>query len=210
MAEEKEDPRETPWHPRHAQHIRGHKQARDTISAAFASGKAHHAWLFAGPRGVGKSTLAYALARGILSGLPPAEYFAHEPVGQHAKWIAAKAHPDLKVLERRWDDKKLKTEIVVDGARELGAFLSLTSGGGTWRIVIVDAGVIELKRTIERGFEPTRLCPAAGCSDLERTADNQYQSRRQHCDRCGKSREDQLNRRGPHEPSDRHNLGCGI
>ncbi|MFN0194627.1 MAG: DNA polymerase III subunit delta' [Aestuariivirga sp.] len=139
MAEEKEDPRETPWHPRHAQHIRGHKQARDTISAAFASGKAHHAWLFAGPRGVGKATLAYALARGILSGLPPAEYFAHEPVGQHAKWIAAKAHPDMKVLERRWDDKKLKTEIVVDDARELGAFLSLTSGSGKWRIVIVDA-----------------------------------------------------------------------
>jgi DNA polymerase-3 subunit delta' len=139
VAENSEDPRETPWHPRHARTIRGHKQARDTIAAAFASGKAHHAWLFAGPRGVGKATLAYALARGILSNLPPTEYFAHEPVGQHANWIAARTHPDLKVLERRWDEKRLKTEIVVDDARELSSFLSLTSGSCKWRIVIVDA-----------------------------------------------------------------------
>jgi DNA polymerase-3 subunit delta' len=139
MAEEKPDPRETPWHPRHARYVRGHKQARDTIAAVFASGKAHHAWLLAGPRGIGKATVAYAIARGVLSGIPAFEFFAHEPVGQHAKWIESRAHPDLFVLERAFEDKRLKTEIVVDDAREVGAFLFKTSGSSPWRVAIVDA-----------------------------------------------------------------------
>ena len=132
MADE-DDPREIPWHPRHARRVLGHDQPRERFEAALSSGKPHHAWLLHGPKGIGKATLAYALARRLLAETNPA---------QTEGWIAARAHPDLFVLQRSFNDakpKRLRGEISVEDARGLAEFFARTSGSGGWRIAILDA-----------------------------------------------------------------------
>lgn len=133
MADDNEDPREVPWHPRHAFQLLGHDSERRRFEDAVASGKPHHAWLLTGPQGIGKATLTYKLAEHVLSISNPT---------QTARWIAARAHPDLFVLERGLNDSKprrLRQEIVVDDARRMSEFFARTSGSGGWRVGIVDS-----------------------------------------------------------------------
>ena len=130
MAEEHEDPREVAWHPRHASTVVGHQDQQDRFRKAFASARPHHAWMFHGPKGIGKATTAYTLAAEVLGNS-----------GQTRRWIEARAHPDLYVLERQLNDskpRKLKSEIAVDDARGLAGFLARTAAGD-WRVVIIDA-----------------------------------------------------------------------
>lgn len=132
MVDEIEDPREVPWHPRHARGVLGHDQATSHFYKSFEAGKPHHAWLLAGAKGIGKATLAYNLAGHVLG---------KKNSAQSTRWIAARSHPDLYVLERKLGDtkpRKLKTEISVEDARGLSDFFSHTSSGG-WRVGIVDA-----------------------------------------------------------------------
>src|SRR5690349_12283283 len=63
MSEEAEDPRESEYHPRRRSDLKGHQAAEDLLLRQYASGRMHHGWLLAGPRGIGKATLAYRLAR---------------------------------------------------------------------------------------------------------------------------------------------------
>ena len=133
MAEELEDPREVPWHPRLAPVLQGQEEAWSHFIAAFASGKPHHAWLLTGNRGIGKATLAYKIAEHVLSQSNPA---------QTARWIASRAHPDLFVLERSFNDAKprrLRQEIAVADARQMSEFFARTSASGGWRVAIVDS-----------------------------------------------------------------------
>jgi DNA polymerase III subunit delta' len=134
MAEENDDPREVAWHPRHAAVVRGHEAAFAAFMESLASGKPHHAWMITGPLGVGKATLAYAMARHALSQSMPA--------AQVQRWVKGRAHPDLAVLERQLNDakpRKLKAEISVEDARGFIDFFARTSSGGGWRVGLVDA-----------------------------------------------------------------------
>ncbi|HTN98697.1 MAG TPA: hypothetical protein VL101_17100, partial [Nordella sp.] len=67
MSEPADDPREGPDHPRRRSELKGHQAAEETLLRQYRSGRMHHGWLFAGPRGIGKATLAYRLARFILT-----------------------------------------------------------------------------------------------------------------------------------------------
>ena len=134
MADEQEDPREVPWHPRFAGSVRGHDVAFAGFREAFASGRPHHAWLMTGPMGIGKATLGYAMARHVLSLTMRPE--------QVERWVHARAHPDLAVLERTLNDskpRKLRAEISVDDGRKFIDFFSHTAGGDGWRVGLVDA-----------------------------------------------------------------------
>jgi DNA polymerase III subunit delta' len=134
IADESEDPREVAWHPRHAETVVGHAEAQQAFISSFASGRPHHAWLMTGGEGIGKATLAYQLARHVLSQSMKAE--------QVDRWIKARAHPDLIVLERTLNDskpRKLRAEISVDDVRRFIDFFARTSGSGGWRVGIVDA-----------------------------------------------------------------------
>jgi DNA polymerase III subunit delta' len=133
VAEDVEDPREVPWHPRFAESVLGHDEEMARFRTAIASGRPHHAWLMTGPRGIGKATLAYKMAQHVLSLANAA---------QTPRWIAARSHPDLFVLERGFNDskpKRLRQEIVVDDARRMSEFFARTSGSGGWRVAIVDS-----------------------------------------------------------------------
>jgi DNA polymerase III subunit delta' len=134
MVDVLEDPREVLWHPRLAQQIEGHSEAAASFKSSFASGRPHHACLITGPKGIGKATLAYALARHVLSQSMKAD--------QVERWVQARAHPDLAVLERSFNDakpRKLRAEISVDDVRAFIDFFARTSGGGGWRVGLVDA-----------------------------------------------------------------------
>src|SRR5688572_15104455 len=50
----------------------GHAEAEQAFLKAHESGRMPHAWLISGPKGVGKATLAYRMARFLLV-QPPAE-----------------------------------------------------------------------------------------------------------------------------------------
>ncbi len=134
MADENEDPREVPWHPRFANQLVGHDTALAAFKSSFASGRPHHAWLITGAMGIGKATFAYAAARHVLAQTMDAR--------QVERWVHARAHPDLVVLERTLNDskpKKLRAEIAVNDVRNFIDFFSRTSGGGGWRVGLVDA-----------------------------------------------------------------------
>ncbi len=134
MANDIEDPRETPLHPRHSERVVGHDIAMAHFTAAMAAGKPHHAWLLTGPRGTGKATLAYEFARQLLAG--------KNNNSSARNLIAARSHPDLFVLQRRVGEgktAKLKTEISVEDARALSAFFSRTAAMADWRVAIIDA-----------------------------------------------------------------------
>ncbi len=109
---------------------------------AMSEGALSHGWIIAGPRGAGKATLAYRIARGLLdpAAFTDEESFTISEDSRIFHLVAARAHPDLFVAERIWDDKKSKyqTEITVETIRKLISFLNRTASGGGFRVAIVD------------------------------------------------------------------------
>jgi DNA polymerase-3 subunit delta' len=146
MSEDAEDPREGGNHPRRRTDLKGHQATEELLLRQYTSGRMHHGWLLAGPRGIGKATIAYRLARFLLAHPDPkaaassTSLFvpAEAPVAHR---IAARGHADLFILERAYDAKaeRLKTEIAVDDVRRASGFFARTAGEGGWRICIVDA-----------------------------------------------------------------------
>ena len=45
--------------------IAGHSRERELLERALRAGRVAHAYLFAGPRGIGKKTLAMAFAKAL-------------------------------------------------------------------------------------------------------------------------------------------------
>lgn len=135
-------------HPREVPDLYGQKAAEDALFEAFMSGRMHHAWLLAGPKGVGKATLAYRLARFVLKygtpdraralGAEGIEVPAADPVFRQ---VASLGHPDLAVLRRPYDEKtkRIKTVIPVEEVRRATGMFSKSAGAGGWRVCLVDA-----------------------------------------------------------------------
>ena len=118
--------------PRENPDLFGHAEAEAAFAAAL-QGRLHHAWLITGPEGIGKATLAYRFARRLLAA-------PNDPANPVFRRIAAGTHADLLTVEREYDEKRkrVRTEIVVEGARDIAGFLRLTPGEGGWRVVVVD------------------------------------------------------------------------
>ncbi|MBX6324159.1 MAG: DNA polymerase III subunit delta', partial [Rhodospirillaceae bacterium] len=118
----------------------GQEAGEAALLGAWRSGRLPHAWLITGPRGVGKATLAYRFARFVLAGGPHEGLVLPEthPVFRR---VASGGHPDFRAVRREIDPRreKLRTEIIVDQVRALGAFLRLTPAESDWRVVVIDS-----------------------------------------------------------------------
>ena len=134
---------ETAPHPRETARLFGHEAAETAFLQAWQQGRLHHAWLLRGPRGVGKATLAYRLARAVLTaGEAAPETLDTDPEHPVARRIRARAEPRLYVLNRPWDEKakRLKTVITAEAARAMeGKLFQLSAADGGWRVGIIDS-----------------------------------------------------------------------
>ena len=127
--------------------IVGQDRAVERFASAWASRKLHHAWLLAGPKGVGKASFAHCAARRVLAEAagPPFDLPGIETEDEHpiVKLVDARSHPDFRWLERIENPKAkipgtLHRNIGVEQIRELGEFLSLSAALSAWRVVVID------------------------------------------------------------------------
>jgi DNA polymerase-3 subunit delta' len=132
---------EAPPHPREVFDYARGEVVEKAFLEALDRGRLHHAWMLTGPEGIGKATFAYRAARRLLGARPDPAFgrLGCAPDDPEARLIAARAHPDLLVLERRVEDGKLKKFIAVDDARELPEFFSKAPSRSGFRVAIVDA-----------------------------------------------------------------------
>lgn len=129
----------------------GHESAIAAFRAGLDSGRLHHAWLIAGPEGIGKALFAdKAALRVLASGAgPPVAVEGLDVPDDHpmAKLAAAGSHPDMMRLERLTKEggTELARSINVDQVRSLQRLFATTSSMSPWRAVIIDA-VDDLER----------------------------------------------------------------
>ncbi|MDD2553121.1 MAG: DNA polymerase III subunit delta' [Desulfotomaculaceae bacterium] len=79
------------------QQIVGHKQSIKILNKAISSGRVAHAYLFAGPEGVGKETTAMAFARALLCSCPA----GGDACGtcRECRQLSSGNHPDFYLVE---------------------------------------------------------------------------------------------------------------
>ena len=140
--------------------ILGQSPALETLTAALRSGRFPHAWIFFGPRGVGKFTTAIELAKVLLD--PQARRdgtgsIAADPASEVSRFVESGTHPDLHVIRKELavysDDldlrKKKLMNIPVDvlrehmiggqtGGRYRDAPAHLTAALGHGKVFIID------------------------------------------------------------------------
>lgn len=132
----------------------GNAAAHAAFLAAMRGGALHHAWLLAGPEGVGKATFARAAAIRLLAegadpgGLPPG---LDVPVGTYARTLVeAGSHPDFRVLDRLPKDADKPEQgtarsITIAQVRALQPMFATAPSMSRRRIVLIDA-VDDLER----------------------------------------------------------------
>ena len=126
----------------------GHKGEIQTLEQSLSSGRFHHGWIFSGPLGVGKATLAYHLARVLLGqdedgfgdGFNLLERSEFLKTNKTGRLIAQFAHPDMRVMRRAYDQKTKKffRFIRIDEMRALKEVLHTTPSMGLHRVVLID------------------------------------------------------------------------
>jgi DNA polymerase-3 subunit delta' len=79
--------------------ILGQPQAIETLRAGLRSGRFHHAWLFSGPKGVGKFTTAMELAKVLLDPQADADTEPDDG-GETVRRMIKGTHPDLHVIRK--------------------------------------------------------------------------------------------------------------
>ncbi|MEL6549053.1 MAG: DNA polymerase III subunit delta' [Pseudomonadota bacterium] len=139
-------------HPREAAALYGQEAAEAAFLEAFNTGRLHHGWMLTGPKGIGKATLAWRIARfllatppqddgGLFGAPPPPESLEIDPEHPVARRILARAEPGLFSLTRSAVEStgRMSREIRIDDVRRLRGFFSMSASDGGRRVVIVDA-----------------------------------------------------------------------
>ena len=147
-------------HPRDTPRLIGQDAAQMAFVDAFNTGRLHHAWMLTGPRGVGKATLAWRIARFLLA--TPAsdeggmfapevpttlDIAADHPV---ARRISAGAEPCVHLVRlggsgtsdndraKNFEARKYSSVIRIDEIRALNKFMHMSAADGGRRVIIVD------------------------------------------------------------------------
>ena len=109
----------------------GHSRQLAPLRAALAKARLHHAYLFAGPEGVGKRTIASALAQAV-----HCAEGGEDGCGRcvQCERIKNGNHPDVRFVGKL----EGKKEITIQQIREIEHELRYRSFGGKRKIVVVD------------------------------------------------------------------------
>ena len=112
----------------------GHGPVLARLKAAMNSGRLGHAHLFSGPVGVGKGTVATALAQALFCRQPETPGPSGCGFCPPCLKMAAGHHSDLMRLAVESN----RTRIRVEQVRTLSGFLALTPLESAWKIAIID------------------------------------------------------------------------
>ena len=87
----------TKYRPQTFEQVVGQKHVVETLKRAVVEGRTSHAYLFCGPRGTGKTTMARLLAKALMCEKGPGQL----PDGtcEQCRLIAAGEHPDVAELD---------------------------------------------------------------------------------------------------------------
>ncbi len=115
----------------------GHEKAINTLRRALDEGRVSHAYLFVGPQGVGKMTLAMDLAR-MVNCVEQGE----RPCGAcvQCRRIADGLHADVRVISLGVNERdgRTRTAITIDQVREVQREASLKPYEGSYRVFVFD------------------------------------------------------------------------
>jgi len=118
--------------------IVGHEDVIERLRASIARGRVSHAYLFAGPAGIGKALVARELAKALLCVREADE--ACDDCGQCRK-VEHGNHPDVTLIGRiaRTAKGERKTRIVIDQVREqIQDPIALKPFEGRWKVFVVE------------------------------------------------------------------------
>jgi DNA polymerase-3 subunit delta' len=147
--------------------IYGHHDAVAALREAASSNRLHHAWLLAGPQGIGKATFADAAALWLLAKAAGPDFGGEGlrvPEGHRvASLIDAGSHPDFKRLARLAKDKSedLARSITVDQVRGLQPLFATTPSLSPRRVVVIDA-IDDMERNAANALLKNLEEPPAG------------------------------------------------
>ena len=119
----------------------GHKEQLDFILNCIQTSQIPNAWLFHGPAGIGKASLAVNVAN-ILSNVGFLKKDRLDHISEkdiRSPNISALSN-NIFLCQRRWDDKKklFQKNISIDDIRELTRKFSLSSTDNSYKVCIVD------------------------------------------------------------------------
>ena len=129
----------------------GNGSAHAALRAAMSSGALHHAWLLAGPEGVGKAAFAHSAAARMLaeaSGERGVGDFSLAEGSRTAALLASGAHPDFRLLTRLPNEKKpdeLARSIPILQVRGLNPLFATAPSLSPRRVVLID-GIDDVER----------------------------------------------------------------
>ncbi len=118
--------------------LRGHDAAWAEWRAALGSERMHHAWILAGPRGLGKGLFARAAAAELVAepGVP------QPPSDRHPDILIPEHPPENKEEEKKradgQEDVRRKRSIPIDEIRTIQHRLTTRPTLGSRRVVIID------------------------------------------------------------------------
>lgn len=143
----------------------GHSEQGAMLRDAVVSGRIHHAWLLAGPRGVGKAAFARAAARWLLARAAYGDVddasFDVDLSHSTARLLAAGSHLDFRLVTIQENPKtgKMRPGIAVDQfvkadtsiGEPLNSIFRARPALSDWRVIIIDAAD-DLNRNAANAF----------------------------------------------------------
>lgn len=120
----------------HQSVIIGHEKVEEELGRSIVSGKVFPTWIFSGPFGVGKASIAKKFAKCLLSGFKPAMGALHpldipEDNPIH-RLVDQRTHPDFFILEQSDES------VSINATRELMQKIHKKPTMSEWRVVIIE------------------------------------------------------------------------
>ncbi len=123
----------------------GHQNAEKEFIDGWQGGRLHHAWLLAGPQGMGKAAFAARVARFLVTHGRggDGQAIVLDDAGDSAagRLVEAGNHPEILLLARQLKDKSkdLARNITMEQVRQMIRRLHFSLSLGEWRVIVVDA-----------------------------------------------------------------------